>query len=391
MEANIRTYSKARPINKRPRIHTIWDFVEDKDHENKLDPLKFTRRLGSSDEKLDDDDDDEIDEIISSPMRRRILPSVTRTQKSPSDTKADSSSSCSSLKKDIEISDDDCDVVFTESGNSTKHNSPRTSQSMASPKRNYPLESYSIDTKSFRSLDYGSMLNDTIVQFYMNYLINQAPKVKTERIHLFNSFFFSKFKELYKQLRSGDKKISTSSVEQIVARWDKHVNMFQKDFLVVPICDNYHWYLLIIAFAQNVPADQDEPLVIKESTRDESKSYNEPAILIFDSMSYSYLNSLTLPVREIFLKRRWKIECPNEEPKNFRDMTLMRNVIAKVPKQKNLYDCGVHLLHYFEKFLANPSRVYKKVMASEDLRLDFAVDTSKKRLDIKALIPKTSM
>lgn len=397
MDKNLKTYSKNNtPIIKRTKTDSNWERISKIDYEDRLDPLKYMKILTSDDEKLDDDDDDDDDdgdEIIPKSFRRKLNPSSVMQPKkryNGNNGSSSSSSSCSSLKKEIEISDDDGDVMFAGARSSSNKNTPTSTQSPTSSRITYPLESYVIDAKSYKTLDYGSMLNDTIVHFYMNHLMKKVPEARRERIHLFNSFFFSKFKSLYKQVKGDDKKMSGPAIRQIVTRWDRQVKVFEKDFLVIPVCDQHHWFLLVVAFAYNVPVDGDEPLVVKETARDGSKSYNESAILIFDSMSYNYLNSLTLPIREIFLKHRWQIERPNEEQRNFRDPNLMRSISAKVPRQRNIYDCGVHLLHYFERFLANPMLVYKGVMASQDLRLNFAFDPSEKRLAIKSLIPKPS-
>jgi Ulp1 family protease len=392
MEANTRTYSKE--FNKRIRLERSKNNGRLLKEDEKLDPLKFMRRLGSDDEKddnLDDENDDEVDEIIANPVKRNEFSSVIQPKKKCNGSSSGSSSSSfSRLKKEIEISDDEGDVISTGSSPASfqNNNTPKSTQSPTSSRALCNNEAFAIDIKSYRTLDYGSMLNDTIVHFYMNYLMKKGSIFRATGIHLFNSFFFSKFTSLYKdQLR--DKKVSASTVKQIVARWDKHVKIFEKDFLVIPVCDRQHWLLLIVAFASNVPADGDEPLVVKETARNSSKCYNEPAILIFDSLGYRYLSRFTNPIRNIFLKIRWQIERPNEDPKNFEDRTLMRDISAQVPKQRNMYDCGVHLLHSFELFLENPMRVYKKVLASEDLRADFWLDATEKRAKIKSLIPKT--
>ena len=35
-------------------------------------------------------------------------------------------------------------------------------------------------------------------------------------------------------------------------RWTRKVNIFEKDFVVVPINENYHWYLCIICYPGQV-------------------------------------------------------------------------------------------------------------------------------------------
>ena len=37
-----------------------------------------------------------------------------------------------------------------------------------------------------------------------------------------------------------------------VKRWTRKVNIFEKDFVVIPINENYHWYLCIICYPGQV-------------------------------------------------------------------------------------------------------------------------------------------
>lgn len=42
-----------------------------------------------------------------------------------------------------------------------------------------------------------------------------------------------------------------------VKRWLRHVDLFSKDYLIVPINQNAHWYTLIVQNPNNVPTEAD--------------------------------------------------------------------------------------------------------------------------------------
>lgn len=269
--------------------------------------------------------------------------------------------------------------------------------------------SSSIDKHSRGCLETGRMLNDTIVDFYMNYLIDQSTPTNKTRFHLFNTFFFSKLKDLQRTvIAKGNSEVSCYS--HTVGRWDKHVKIFDKDYLVVPVCDLKHWVLVIVCFANKL-SPSDEPIVLCEKPKrsiasspsatslssrspiirlNKSPSIqdtNEPAVLIFDSLGYKYMSKFTETIR-IFLTYRWKLERPTEKPRNFRDRSLFRDVTVKGGKQRNSYDCGVHMMYAFEKFLERPLSIYKRIMSNEDLRDEFDLDTRLQRRKIASLLPE---
>lgn len=236
-----------------------------------------------------------------------------------------------------------------------------------------------VDSQSRRSIEPFRMLNDTIIEFYMNYLMNQTSQYNRNRCHLFNTFFYNKLKiSQKKSLTNGD-----TSFQEMTGRWDKNVKLFDKDFLVMPICDFRHWILVIICYSsrlQNLKPIKKEDIGVKGIEP-------EPCIMIFDSLGYKHMTKFTEPIRK-FLNYRWQYERPNEEPCDFRDRTKFRDVEAKVPKQRNAYDCGVHLLDSFEKFLDLPLDNHLRIKTGDDLTASWSVDTRRKREKIKSLVSK---
>ncbi|XP_050975138.1 sentrin-specific protease 7 isoform X2 [Labeo rohita] len=106
-----------------------------------------------------------------------------------------------------------------------------------------------VTTEDLECLDSGEFLNDVIIDFYLKYLLVQkAPQASVDRSHVFSSFF-------YKQLtrRDNANEDSTSTPAQVrrhqrVRTWTRHVDIFDKDFLFVPVNQEAHWYLVVICF-----------------------------------------------------------------------------------------------------------------------------------------------
>lgn len=42
-----------------------------------------------------------------------------------------------------------------------------------------------------------------------------------------------------------------------VKRWFRHIDLFTKDYLIVPINQNAHWYIVLIQKHNNVPTEND--------------------------------------------------------------------------------------------------------------------------------------
>ncbi|XP_020861283.1 sentrin-specific protease 2 isoform X2 [Phascolarctos cinereus] len=74
-------------------------------------------------------------------------------------------------------------------------------------------------------------LNDEIINFYMNLLVERNKKQGLPMLHAFSTFFFPK--------------LSTGGY-QAVKRWTKGVDLFEQELLLVPIHRRVHWSLVVI-------------------------------------------------------------------------------------------------------------------------------------------------
>ena len=128
----------------------------------------------------------------------------------------------------------------------------------------YPKTGKRRETVDFQDLDRleeEEFLNDNLVGFFLRYLENHMEQSKPEvakKVYFYNSYF-------YERLTQKDKRtIDYPAVE----RWTRNINIFNRDFVVVPVNENYHWYLAIICnlpFLKNkndCETAEDEEIVI---------------------------------------------------------------------------------------------------------------------------------
>ncbi|XP_051998704.1 sentrin-specific protease 7-like isoform X1 [Xyrauchen texanus] len=258
-----------------------------------------------------------------------------------------------------------------------------------------------VTTEDLECLDSGEFLNDVIIDFYFKYLLVQkAPQASVDRSHVFSSFF-------YKQLtrRDNANEDSTSTPAQVrrhqrVKTWTRHVDIFDKDFLFVPVNQEAHWYLVVICFPgleepqyvkredmgsvqgdgleglgesqsegqilgdnkSNSDEDKDpDDSCIKPSTSSDPPNCTEntckrhtvckrPCILIMDSLKLSVHERIFKLLRE-YLQMEWEVKRGG-----YRDFSVdhMVGSHCKVPLQDNSSDCGLYLLQYAETFLQDP-------------------------------------
>ncbi|EPQ26162.1 uncharacterized protein PFL1_06370 [Pseudozyma flocculosa PF-1] len=87
-------------------------------------------------------------------------------------------------------------------------------------------------------LNDGEFLNDTLIEFGLKRLldgIRQRQPALADQIHVFSSFFYKRLTEF---------EVSKSYLN--VRKWTNKFDLFSKRYIVVPINEDFHWYLAII-------------------------------------------------------------------------------------------------------------------------------------------------
>ncbi|KAF1640328.1 Sentrin-specific protease 7, partial [Eudyptes chrysocome] len=272
-----------------------------------------------------------------------------------------------------------------------------------------------VTREDLECLEYGEFLNDVIIDFYLKYLLlEKAPKHLADRTHIFSSFFYKCLTRTEKN-SEGDLKVSVAQRRhRRVRTWTRHINIFSKDYIFVPVNEESHWYIAVICFPwleeavyeecphQNslyhqpqqspLPSESENTrtgsvLAFPGNCKDEeemdanrslfSKGGNEiatsasvldsgiskislsnskrqickrPCILILDSLKAGSVQKTVQVLRE-YLEVEW--EAKRKTHREFNKSTMI-DLCPRVPKQDNSSDCGVYLLQYVESFFQNP-------------------------------------
>ncbi|RNA41042.1 sentrin-specific protease 7 isoform X4, partial [Brachionus plicatilis] len=300
----------------------------------------------------------------------------------------------------------------------------------------YPLTEQSncstieINSVDFSCLKEGEFLNDNIISFYLKYLFNEiiSPEDR-KRTHIFDTFFYQKLTHTAETKSKEDTALNAAQRRYMrVKNWTRSVNIFEKDFLIIPINKNVHWYLAIVCYPYlKEPVYQENSKINAErekkkdslkhklfknsketefelipddlSSNDEAEAEDSkdgfvedericlkrPIILIFDSLPSTNKNKRVMATIRQYLECEWKSKYPNDEQEpTF--LTKMMGTNVEVPLQTNYFDCGIYLLQYVESFFTKP---VEKLNIPINLDTWFPLSMIKsKRSSIKKLIIK---
>ncbi|KAJ6370339.1 hypothetical protein OIU76_028585 [Salix suchowensis] len=159
-----------------------------------------------------------------------------------------------------------------------------------------------------------TFINDTIIDFYIQYLKNKIQPDDRQRFHFFNSFFFRKLADLDK----GPSNACEGRIAfQRVCKWTRKLNIFEKDYIFIPVNYSLHWSLIVICHPGEVVHSRGKDLCDKVVIS--MKSGEKGIMRSVDDTLSKFLH--------------------------------LRFVPLELPQQGNLYDCGLFLLHYVELFL----------------------------------------
>lgn len=205
-------------------------------------------------------------------------------------------------------------------------------------------------------------LNDTIINFYLKYLhqtmLNEEQRKK---VHIFDSF-------LMEALRTGN--------PQRISRWHQSLNIFEKNYLIIPVELNEHWYLIIVSHPANLASTN---LVAIKKTE----------ICIFDSMGPT-----TDTDNDVVLLKNFIL-----------DAAVARGIIASrvgvgrrfsvrhadVKIQQNLFDCGLHVLANAERFFLDSFRLPKIEHDPNEFTAFRLTQSRRKRGDLRKLIEQLAL
>ncbi|XP_013370652.1 PREDICTED: sentrin-specific protease 7 isoform X1 [Chinchilla lanigera] len=280
-----------------------------------------------------------------------------------------------------------------------------------------------VTNEDLECLEEGEFLNDVIIDFYLKYLIlEKASDELVERSHIFSSFFYKCLTRKENNLTEDNPDLSMAQRRhKRVRTWTRHINIFNKDYIFVPVNESSHWYLAVICFPWLEEAVyEDFPETISQQSQQDIKTIGDivkaedhdlhamstlpsnaedsqntemsmsvpkkmckrPCILILDSLKAASVQNTVQNLRE-YLEVEWEVK--RKTHREF-SKTNMVDLCPKVPKQDNSSDCGVYLLQYVESFFKDPIVNFELPIHLEKWFPRHVIKT--KREDIRELILK---
>uniref|UniRef100_A0A7N0ZSF6 Ubiquitin-like protease family profile domain-containing protein n=2 Tax=Kalanchoe fedtschenkoi TaxID=63787 RepID=A0A7N0ZSF6_KALFE len=279
------------------------------------------------------------------------------------------------LREDDNSSSAEEDILFDDMPHQLRNLKERFQGSKISyPSRDDPT-SVDVNFEDIDCLDPQEYLSSPIMDFYIRYLqlhYLQQPDSPTFRsrcdFHFFNTYFYSKLTEAV----SGKGYDVDDTAFTKFRRWWKGTNIFRKAYILLPIYEEKHWSLIIIC----IP-DRD-----KETG---------PIMLHLDSLGFHHSPSIFESIRR-FIREEWDHLTLEGAGSDLPWGNLPRRIEEKkitVPQQKNDYDCGLFVLYFIERFIAEaPARLCRKDLQMFGRRWFRPSEASALRTKIRRLLVK---
>lgn len=230
------------------------------------------------------------------------------------------------------------------------------------------LGTIELHTESIKCLNPCYYLKDNIIQFYLAYLLDErCSDENSQRTHIFDTIFYQDIDKVFTD-KVDKKKLKESR------KWYRHINIFKKDFLIVPICKDDHWKVAIICYPNAV-----KPIVPRNQTNERNLRKSEngathknttnqrrevPSIIIMDSLGVR-CSEVSRKLRD-FLDYEWRRGLSISKVVKRFSYDDLRDYYPKLPRQRNTYDCGLFMLVYIKVFLKEPDLIYDMIRSEKE-------------------------
>ena len=181
----------------------------------------------------------------------------------------------------------------------------------------------------YQTLNKGTFLNDTIIDFYLLYLFREKLTAQMkENIFFFSSYFFKRLSTepvvgSMMAIMERESKLSLAQKRhRRVHTWTKTTKLAQQQMVIFPICKSSHWFLVTAVITSD-----------------------KIFLVVMDSLGGHNMEAVNLIKEYLFIelsKDVISLEAVNK---------MVKVVHPSLPQQDNHTDCGVFLLHYVEKML----------------------------------------
>ena len=230
--------------------------------------------------------------------------------------------------------------------------------------------SVDIKIKDEKTLNDGVFLNDGIINFYLKiiedeYAYNQVDgKISDNNVLIMKSYFYNSLSNQQNQDLSNNFTYPDSC-----SFIGTKINVFNFKTLIIPICESYHWSLIIVNDIDKMKnlfnnMNEDDEFVINNFAYNSCESGNNldndsldyPEIFYLDSFFDMNQRRMVIILKYLFYEYQ-KIYNPKCDMTEFflKNFQKIQCYIPDVPKQDNSFDCGIFLIMYAELFLFNPN------------------------------------
>ncbi|KAI6184435.1 putative thiol protease ulp-4 [Aphelenchoides bicaudatus] len=248
----------------------------------------------------------------------------------------------------------------------------------------FPFMSMRVFLDDFMCLMDDGFVNDTIMDFCLNDLIfNRVPEDLYKAHALPSTFWYIMQVHL---LEDASHK-NDSLPEKLMRRYSKlagfmeQTDLFDQDFLVLPINAENHWSLCVVCCPNRLLGAQSKAV--------EQSNVIDPqaSILMFDLQpgNRQTLEKYGQQMRE-FLQCAYLYQngFTDDLAERFSDKNCPIVVPLKLPKQANPYDCGVYALEFANCFFKNPPNMRKVSEGKFEFLVEYpAFSISNKRCHLR--------
>ncbi|KAL7024594.1 hypothetical protein ACKWTF_013116 [Chironomus riparius] len=245
--------------------------------------------------------------------------------------------------------------------------------------------------EDYLCLSRNEYLSDVIIDFYLHYIYNvKMTQEQREKTLIIGTHFYTLYATPSEYSGWNDGlNYGLNAKEKRYRRIDgilkNDVNIFEKDYIIMPLMDHNHWFLAIVCFPKlngSYTIDGNVKIDENDIKRNPKKIYQPPikssCILIFDSVKGNG-SRRTVAINHIknFLEYEWM----NKYQQEFHfDVKCLNGHSPKVPLQMNNVDCGCFILEFMERFfVTSPIEDFRFPIDLLDWFLSEEVRSSKRR------------
>ena len=313
------------------------------------------------------------------------VPSTTNTMKmKPVTSKEYEEGECeTSSDEDIIAIDENGEKLEDRPTTQTTRSQIRNKENDESQKILCQFNKISITIHDYQTLKEEEYLNDTIIDFYLSYLYETIlPAAIKDDVHIYSSHFYSRIKGSENSSKSSADKKGISAYQRVKS-WTRKLDIFSKRMLLFPICEEDHWYLIIVCNPGFIEKEEKISNEAKKSSNSDN-SGPTPCILMLDSLGLYQPRSVGKIRSYLYFEY---LERKGKAISFGKDKLKLNNV--NVPLQPNECDCGIYLLYYVELIFGNLTNFIEKEVP--DLSQWFPhEDIHSKRMEISSVIQKLS-